>query len=120
MLSGSQLRGAELLWVDRLGCYLTVRTDEAVRGLRVPFGAEALDERDVKSKLTMMAQVRIAKLRGTPPRVGVALGQCACRITDRHFSDFSTQVAWEQEKKYVPEIPLAMLTPTTRDPEPSE
>ena len=53
----SQVLAAELIWVDRLGCYVSVTTADSVEGLRVPFQSECIDERDCKSKLTMMAQV---------------------------------------------------------------
>ena len=46
------------MWVDVLGCYVRV---EARGGapyiVRVPFASSAIDMRDAKSKITMMAQI---------------------------------------------------------------
>lgn len=65
----SQIRGAELMWVDRLGCYLTVTTEDAVQGIRVAFTSPALDERDAKSKITLMAQIAWEKEKQYKPEL---------------------------------------------------
>lgn len=50
---------AELLWVDYLGCYIKSASQQGeVQTLRVPFLRPVADERDARSVLTMMAQVR--------------------------------------------------------------
>jgi hypothetical protein len=50
---------AELLWVDRLGAYLrSVSQDGEVKAVRVPFYRSVDEERDARSMLTMLAQVR--------------------------------------------------------------
>jgi putative heme iron utilization protein len=49
---------AELLWVDRLGAYIkAVGQDGGSTTFRVPFLRAVEDEREVRSALTMMAQV---------------------------------------------------------------
>lgn len=49
---------AELLWIDRLGCYLkAVGQDGSSTTLRVPFPRDIDEERDARSALTMMSQV---------------------------------------------------------------
>ena len=49
---------AELLWVDRLGCYVkAVAQDGSSKMVRVPFPREIEDERGAQSALTMKAQL---------------------------------------------------------------
>ena len=58
----ADLAWAELLWVDRLGCYLRAAEHGATEAttLRVRFGRSVEDERETRSLLTMMSQVRPA------------------------------------------------------------
>ncbi len=50
---------AELLWVDYLGAYVKAAGhDGEARVLRVPFLRPVADDRDARSVLTMMSQVR--------------------------------------------------------------
>lgn len=54
-----QMTYAELLWLDAQGMYVRCETAgaEGSRVLRVPFYRTVLDERDVRSVITMAAQV---------------------------------------------------------------
>lgn len=59
---------AEMLWVDRLGVYLRAMTQDGINSvMRVMFPREVSEERDVKSALTMMAQVAWEKERTYVP-----------------------------------------------------
>jgi Protein of unknown function (DUF2470) len=59
---------AELLWVDRLGAYVhAVGQDGSDVTLRVPFPREVSDDREVRSALTMLAQVAWEKERTYTP-----------------------------------------------------
>jgi hypothetical protein len=66
---------AELLWMDRFGAYIkAVGQDGSSTTLRVPFFREVDDERDVRSMLTMLAQVAWEAERPyTPVTVGSAV-----------------------------------------------
>lgn len=66
---------AELLWLDRFGAYIkAVGQDGGSTTLRVPFFREVDDERDVRSMLTMLAQVAWEAERPYSP---VAVGSVA-------------------------------------------
>ena len=71
-----QVYGAELLWVDRLGCYIHLnvygRGEEIVR---VQFHRPVSDERDARSVLTMISQVAWEKERNYIPAVPESIGR---------------------------------------------
>jgi hypothetical protein len=54
----SQMMYAELLWVDRLGLYISCESEGGKsKVVRVPFIRPVLDERDARSAITMAAQI---------------------------------------------------------------
>ncbi|GAX83272.1 hypothetical protein CEUSTIGMA_g10698.t1 [Chlamydomonas eustigma] len=54
----SQMLYAELLWVDRLGLYISCEKEGGEsKVVRVPFIRPVLDERDARSAITMAAQI---------------------------------------------------------------
>ncbi len=70
-VSPLQMQYAELLWVDRLGMYIScTMIGQEPTIIRVPFYRPVLDERDARSVITM-----------------------------------SAQIAWEDDRKYVPSLP---------------
>lgn len=67
-VSFEELQNAQLLWVDRLGLYLFIqRVGEPGEVRRRSFVREVSDERDVRSTLTMLAQVSWEKERNYQP-----------------------------------------------------
>mmetsp|Transcript_17711 Transcript_17711/g.44930 ORF Transcript_17711/g.44930 Transcript_17711/m.44930 type:complete len:334 (-) Transcript_17711:71-1072(-) len=58
---------AELLWVDQLGVYIRAIIKAEERVVRANFMHEAIDERDAKSCLTMMAQLAWENERNYQP-----------------------------------------------------
>lgn len=54
----AQIEGAELLWVDSLGCFMCAAVaGGGERVVRVRFPRRVGDEREARSALTMLAQV---------------------------------------------------------------
>ncbi|CAG9464151.1 unnamed protein product [Pedinophyceae sp. YPF-701] len=53
----SKLDWAELMWVDTNGIFLHLSKGDGVETVRVDFDRPAIDDRDARSKLTMLAQL---------------------------------------------------------------
>ena len=52
-----QVTDVKLIWVDRLGFDLHVRSDKEVFAARIPFSREVTDEKGVKSSFNSMSHL---------------------------------------------------------------
>ncbi|KAF8057861.1 CYP97C1 [Scenedesmus sp. PABB004] len=64
---------AELLWLDRLGLYVTAEMEgQAPQVVRVPFHRPVLDERDARSVVTMASHISWEADRNAPGAIAMA------------------------------------------------